>query len=173
MLSFDDWRWQSLQAGYRTPVDLRPLLRQLELGDDPESTWRRIWEELYHQGDVGEGSFVAIPHFVRIHRQRQVVDWNTYAITATVELARGERGNPDVPQWARESYEDALRELGRLALDELPRARDKEAVRSILALLAIVHGARVHGRVLIEFSEDEILELEKAAFGDPTEDKAG
>jgi hypothetical protein len=52
-------------------------------------------------GDVGEGSFVAIPHPVRIHRQRQVVDWNTYALAATVELARGVKTNPDVPEWAR------------------------------------------------------------------------
>ena len=170
MLSFDDSRWERLQAGYRTPVDLRLLLRRLESGDDTQSTWHQIWGELYHQGDVGEGSFVAIPHLVRIHRQRNAVDWNTYAIAATVELARGTRGNPDVPQWARESYEDALRELGRLGLEELPRASDKEAIRSILALLAIVHGARVHGRVLVEFSEDEVLELERTAFGSPSAD---
>ena len=162
-----------MEAGYRSPVDLRPLLRRLELDDDPRSTWREIWEELYHQGDVGEGSFVAIPHLVRIHRKRNAVDWNTYAIAATVELARGVGANPDVPQWGRVSYDNALRELGCLGLEELPRAGDQEAVRSILAVLAIVHGARTHGRILAEFSEDEVLELEKAAFGDPTEDEAG
>lgn len=160
MLSFDDSRWENLKAGYRKPIDLRPLLRELESGDDPQSTWRKIWNELHHQGDVGEGSFVAIPHLVRIHQQRGVVDWNTYAIAATVELARAEHGNPDVPPWAREAYDDALVELGRLGLVELPRSRDKETTRSILGLLAVIHGARVYGRVLIEFTEDEIEELE-------------
>ena len=147
MLSFDDRRWETLEAGYRVPVDLRPLLRQLESGGDPESTWHKIWEELYHQGDVGAGSFIAIPHLLRIHRKRGVVDWNTYALAATVELARGVRRNPDVPDWARDSYDGGLRELARLGLEELPRAGDREVVRSILALLAIVYGARIHGRV--------------------------
>ena len=166
MLSFEDKRWEGLKAGYRIPVDLRPLLRDLESGNDLESTWHAIWQELYHQGDVGEGSFVVIPHLVRIHRLRGVVDWNTYGIAAAVELVRGEHGNPDVPNWAREAYDDALRELGRLGLEELPRAQNKETVRSILALLAIVHGCRTYGHILLEFGEDEVLELEKAALGD-------
>jgi len=100
------------------------------------------------------------------------VDWNTYGIAAAVELVRGGHGNPDVPKWARESYDDALRELGRLGLEEIPRAQDKETVRSILAVLAIVHGCRIHGRILAEFGEDEVLELEQAAFGD-TDGEAG
>src|SRR5258708_2008827 len=165
MLSFDDSRWKTLCAGYRTPVDLRPLLQQLESSDDVESAWAELWQELYHQGDVGQGSFAAIPHLVRIHKMRAVVDWNTYAIAATIELARAKDGNPDVQAWGREAYRLSLRELARLGLEELPRAADPEAVRSILAVLAIVHGARTYGRLLVEFSEDEVLELEKHAFG--------
>ena len=173
MLSFDDTRWGDLVGGYRVPIDLRPLLRALESGDSPRSAWDDLWQELYHQGDVGEGSFVAVPHLVRIHRNRGVVDWNTYAIVATIELARGTNGNPDVPAWSREPYEAALRDLAGLGLVELPRAVDKETVRSILAVLAITHGARTYGRVLVEFTEDEVLELEKQAFGDTTQGKAG
>jgi hypothetical protein len=109
--------------------------------------------------------YPAIPHLVRIHRQRGVVDWNTYNLTAAVELARGTGRNPDVPEWTRESYENALRELGRLGLEELPRTRDPEIVQSILGLLAIVHGARTYGRILSEFTEDEVLELERMASG--------
>ena len=74
--------------------------------------------------------------------------------------------NPDVPDWARESYQNALRELGRLGLEELPRSRDPQAVQSILGLLAIVHGARTYGRILSELTEDEVLELEKMASGE-------
>src|SRR5262245_30444165 len=111
MLSFDDARWAKLTAGYRIPVDLRPLLRQLESGSDSESAWEGLWGELHHQGDVGPGSYVAIPHLVRIHRQRGVVDWNTYAIVATIELARGKGRNPEVLDLDRPAYEQALRDL--------------------------------------------------------------
>jgi hypothetical protein len=165
MLSFEDPRWSGLEAGYRTPIDLRPLLQRLESGRDAKATWDELWQGLYHQGDVGEGSFVAVPHLVRIHRQRGIPDWNAYAIVATIELARGKGGNPEVPDWSREAYDKALCELGDIGLQELPRASDKETVRSILGLLAIVHGARTYGRILIEFTEDEVLELEEQAFG--------
>ena len=167
MLSLEDPRWNGLRAGYRTPIDLRPLLQRLESDRDPTETWHQLWEELYHQGDVGEGSFVALPHLVRIHRLRGIADWNTYALAATIELARGKDGNPDVPDWTRDAYNQALRELGQIGLEELPRASDQEAVRSILGVLAIVHGARTYGRILIELTEDEVSELEQQAFGSP------
>ena len=164
MLNFDDARWEMLKAGYRIPVDLRPLIRRLELGDDLRVAWDELWSELHHQGDVGEGSFVAVPHLVRIHKQRHQPDWNTYALAATIELARNVNGNPDVPGWARDDYEKALNDLGRIGLRELPAlAGDKVALRSILALLAIVHGAREYGRIILEFSEEEIMESVKAA----------
>jgi hypothetical protein len=163
MLSLDDEHWAELSAGCRLPVDLRSLLKSLQAAEDPEPVWRELWQELHHQGDVGEGSFAAVPHLVRIHRERGVVDWNTYALVATIELARDRGGNPDVPEWARESYEESLRELGALALVELPRAPEHVAVRSILAILAIVHGAETYGRLLLEFSEEEVTELERQA----------
>ena len=165
MLSFEDPRWTELKAGYRVAIDLRPPLQRLESDRDPKQAWDELWQELYHQGDIGEGSFVAVPHLVRIHQLRGIADWNTYALVATIELARGREGNPDVPAWARESYDVALRELAQLGLKELSRASDQEAVRSILGLVALVHGARTYGRILVELTEDEILELEEHAFG--------
>jgi len=173
MLNFDDSRWAQLTAGYRTPVDLRPLLRRLEDAADPKSAWADLWQELNHQGDVGPGSYVAVPHLVRIHVLRGKADWNTYALVATIELARGTRGNPDVLESDRFAYDAALRDLATVGLRELPTAADREAVRSILALLAIVHGARTYARVLVEFTEDEVLELEKQTFGDPSSDGTG
>ena len=159
MLSFDDNRWAGLEAGYRRPIDLRPLLKNLEVGDDPQAAWNMLWQELHHQGDIGLGSFVAVPHLVRIHRAREKVDWNTYALIATIELARGRGRNPEVPEWAADAYNTALLELGQIGLAELPRAADPETVRSILAVLAVVRGARTYGRVLVELTEDEVAEL--------------
>lgn len=170
MLSFEDSRWKELKAGYRTPIDLRPLLQRLESERGANATWDDLWQELYHQGDIGEGSLVAVPHLVRIHRQRGVPDWNTYALVATLELARGKGGNPDVPDWSREAYDQALRDLAQIGLEELTRAADQETVRSILGILAIVHGARTYGRILVEFTEDEVLALEEQAFGSPEDE---
>lgn len=159
MLSFDDARWATLEAGYHTRVDLRPFLRNLESARDPSSVWPLLWQELYHQGDVGVGSYVAVPHLVRIHRARGAVDWNTYALVAAIELARTKGRNPDVPDWARDAYDSAFRQLSETGLAEFPRADSPEAVRSILAVLAIAKGARIYGRVLSELTEDEAAAL--------------
>jgi hypothetical protein len=166
MMNLDDERWPQLQGGYRVPVDVRPLLVQLESGRDTGAAWDALWQELHHQGDVGEASYAAVPHLVRIHRRGRVVDWNTYALVATIELARGRGGNPEVPSWLKEAYEEALHALAEIGLTELSQAEGPEATRCILAVLALSKGARTYGRLLVEFSEDEVLELEKAAFGD-------
>jgi hypothetical protein len=63
--------------------------------------WHELWDELHHQGDVGEASYAAVPIIVESYQKRGVIDWNAYAIVAIIELARNERDNPDVPQMAR------------------------------------------------------------------------
>ena len=95
-----------------------PCCEILESGKDKDSAWARIWTELYHQGDIGEGSLVAVPHLVRIHRQLGTPDWNTYAIVAVIELARcspqsGRSG------FGESDYEQALRDLAAIGLEEL------------------------------------------------------
>lgn len=171
-LSFDDPRWPQLRAGYRVPVDLRPALRALESGSELEAAWDGLWQELYHQGDIGEGSFAAVPHLVRMYRSRASGHWNTYALAATIELARNRNGNPDVPDWLGHGYFAALRELASIGARQLPMCSDKETLRAILGLVAVVQGARVYGRVLVEFTEDEVQELERAAFG-TSDEQAG
>lgn len=172
MLSFDDPRWRQLKGGSRRLYDPRPVLRKLEAGD-AEEAWRELWEELHHQGDVGEASYAAVPHLVRIHRQRGVHDWNTYAITACIELARGgsndpEHGkqkNPEVPDWLEPGYFTALKVLVEIGLKELPLTSDRNQVRGILCILALGKQARTYARFLLDYSEDEMLDLESAASG--------
>jgi hypothetical protein len=160
MLSLDDKRWDDLNGGYRVRFDPRPLLAKLDSGIDVEAVWHELWGELYHQGDVGEGSYAVVPHLVRIHRQWGVVDWNTYAIVATIELSRGQGKNPEVPRWLEDDYFSAIEELAKLGIAEYPQAKDPEDIRAILSILAIQKGARTHGRFLVEYSEEELLDLE-------------
>jgi hypothetical protein len=98
MLRFDDERWTKFFGGYRTAFDARPPLRNLESNVQVKEAWHELWEELHHQGDVGEASYAAVPHIVRIHRERGLDDWNTYALVAVIELARGKGKNPVYPR---------------------------------------------------------------------------
>ncbi len=143
--------------------DPRPLLAKIEAGGDTEAVWHELWGELYHQGDVGDASYAAVPHLVRIHRQHGTPEWNTYAITAMIELARGQRTNPDPPKWIEDSYSRALQELAEIGINELSGAKSSEEVRAILSVLALHKGARTHARFLLEYSEEDLLEIEAAA----------
>jgi hypothetical protein len=160
MLSLDDNRWNTLTGGYRMKCDPRPLLAGLESEQNRETAWRELWEELHHQGDVGEASYASVPHLVRIHRKSGIVDWNTYAIVAIIELARGKGNNPEVPKWLEEDYLRAIRELAEIGAAEIWRTEEAEAVRAILGVIAIAKGLRTHGRFLVEYSEDELLDFE-------------
>jgi hypothetical protein len=160
MLSLEDNRWTKLVGGYRILCDPRPLLAMLEEGQAVDTAWRRLWEELHHQGDVGDASYAAVPHLIRIYKKSGVVDWNTYAIVAIIELARNEGDNPNVPEWLAESYFCAIRELAEVGATEVLLTEKSEVVRSILSVLAIAGNLRTHGRFLLQYSEDELLDIE-------------
>jgi hypothetical protein len=163
MLSLDDSRWGNLTGGRRTKCDPRPLLTTLEHGLNAEATWNELWDELHHQGDVGEASYATVPHLVRIYLNHKIRDWNTYAIVAVIELARDKGNNPAVPGWLEEDYFSAIQELAKIGAAEVLTAKDPEALRAILGIIAIAKGLRTHGRFLVQFSEEELLEMESRA----------
>ena len=165
MLGLDDPKWKALTGGRGPEVDLSSVLHSLEMGVEPTETWNELWDSIYHQGNIGDSAFAAAPHLVRIHLSHGVVNWNTYALLSAIELARGRNGNPEAPDWAQPAYSDALQQLATQGLAELPRSRRRETTRSILGFLAIAFGAPTYGRVLLEYTEDEVLELEQAASG--------
>ena len=173
MLALEDARWTQLKGGYRVPYDVRPALSRLESGRDTAAVWEELWQELYHQGDVGEASYAAIPHLVRIHRLLGSGDWNTYAIAATVELARSAERNPPLPDWLTKGYKLAWQELAETGLAEIRRATDPETVRSILSVLALWKGLEASGRLLVDFTEDELVEMENRYLGVGDKQPAG
>jgi hypothetical protein len=163
MLSLDDIRWQTLEGGYRIRFDPRPLFTKLDNGNDTKAAWHDLWEELHHQGDVGEASYAAVPHLVRIYRKRGVIDWNTYAIVAVIELARDDGKNPEVPKWLAEDYFQAIRDLAEVGAVEVLLTKNPEEIRAILSILAISAGARTHARFILNYSAEELLDIERRA----------
>jgi hypothetical protein len=163
MLSLDDKRWQTLEGGYRTRFNPRPQLSKLAANRDTKAAWHALWEELHHQGDVGEASYAAVPHLVRIYRQRGVIDSNTYAIVAVIELARDSGKNPELPEWLKEDYLQAIRELAEVGAVEVLKSTNFEDIQVILSILAIAAGARTHAKFLINYSAEELLEMERLA----------
>jgi hypothetical protein len=153
----DDARWSDLQGGYRVQYDPREALRRLASGDTA-SAWDELWNELHHQGDVGAASFAALPELVRIHEARGIADWNTYALAATIEGARDNPSNPELPEWLCSDYDLAWRGLERLALSDFPGATDEDLTHSLIAVLALSKGRRTLARMAM-LTEDEREEM--------------
>ncbi len=153
----DEEQWVDLCGGYRTPYDPRGAVAKLRDGD-AKAAWDELWQELYHQGDVGEASYAAVPLLADAHEARAVSDWNTYAIAATIEEARQNPDNPSLPVWLADDYEAAWRKLQRLAAKELPAATDAELIDSIIAVLAFGKGRTSLGRMAL-LGDDERKEL--------------
>ena len=160
MLGFDDERWNHLTGGYKIPFDPRPCLQKLESRQDIASAWKELWEDLHHQGDVGDASYAAVPELVRIYRDGNAADWNLYAMVAIIELARTESRNPDVPNWLREDYFRAIEELARMGARDIFTATETETKRAILSVIAIERGLRTHGKILVAYSGEELMEIE-------------
>ena len=160
MLDFDDLRWSQMKGGYKVPFDSRPLLRQLESDQDVGPIWSELWDELHHQGNVGEASFAAVPHIVRIYRDRGSLDWNAYSIVSVIELARNQNENPDVPGFLKVGYFHAIHALAEVGILELPDAQDPDICCAILGIIAFDKGLRTHARLLANYSEDELRQMD-------------
>ena len=157
-MDYDDPRWADLRGGYRIPYDPRKALRSLEDNTNVDEAWANLWNGLHHQGNVGEASYAAIPTLVRIHAARGIPDWNTYALAATIEEARQNRCNPNVPIWLRDAYESAWRQLVELALSDLHATNDATLVCSTIAVIAFGKGQSTLGAIAM-LTEDERKEM--------------
>ena len=89
-----------------------------------------------------------------------MIDWNTYAIVAIIELARTEGKNPDIPEWIAEDYFQAIRKLAEIGTKEVMQAEAADDVCAILSVIAIEKGLRTHGKFLVNYSEKEMLDIE-------------
>jgi hypothetical protein len=156
MLPLDDPKWDKLQGGYRLPYNPSSALRNLESNVEIAAAWEELWTELHHQGDVGEASYAAVPHLVRIQRERGDLGWNLYALASVIEVERRRKGNPPLPEWLAESYYRSWRDLVEIGMAELNQEDDPLTIRCILGALALAKGAVKLGALISYLDESEI-----------------
>lgn len=138
MISLNDQRWKDFEGGYGIKYDASFPLSQLEQEvENIESVWLELWENLYHQGDVGIASYAAISRISQIAKSQKLLNYNPFALTVAIELARERGNNPSLPDWLKEDYFQALRDLAQYGCENLNQEWDSETLKSILALIAI------------------------------------
>jgi hypothetical protein len=164
VLPLTDPKWKTLHGGYGDVYDASVPLAQLEEGED---VWDELWEELHHQGDVGEASYAAVPHIVRITAAWPARGWQPYALLSTIEGQRYSKRNPPLPDWLTADYFHSWEQLLELAMRDVRTATDPLLLRSLLGTLAFARGAVPLGCLISAVSQDEIKELLEERYGWP------
>lgn len=137
--------WATYRGGYRTPCDIVPLIQRLQTRGTSEELWKVAWEELHHQGDVGEATYALVPYLVDHQSRQREIDEQVFHFSATVELARPENDNPPVPQELGHSYAMALDRLPVIGADLVKRGCPEPVVMAVAATTALAAGHRVLG----------------------------
>jgi hypothetical protein len=150
--------WPELKGGYRIPYDPRPALGALAKNPMDKGAWDELWNELHHQGDVGEASYAAVPLLVDACRPGPR-DWNFFGLVATIETERHRIRNPTLPEWISDDYRHALNDAKGLALADLAASTDRFVIRSALAVVALASGECELGALLNHADENEIREV--------------
>ncbi len=157
-MKLSDATWRTLHGAYGKPYDPRVALQKLESEGDADEPWSELWENLHHQGDIGEASFAAIPTISDLMARGKPTSWNGFALSATIEACRDRRGNPNLPEWLDQSYREAWQKLFDAALRALADAENDLLVRSAIAVVAIQKGQKSISQIAL-MGEDERCEM--------------
>ena len=158
VLELSDEEWRALRGGYGVAFDPRPALRVVRDGGDAAAAWTELWEELYHQGDLGEASYAALIELSLVsnsERDRLQI----YSLATCIESERYRLTNPPVPDAWKLEHEKACERLVASALLDLSDTRDPRLVRSALAFVALRRGAVELGAFLGWLDESELSAL--------------
>ncbi len=167
LLAPDDPKWAEYRGGYRRPVSgLAPFLEKLLSLEVQEDDWNVLWDDLHHQGDVGEASYAVVPYLAEYAKSAPRIAWHAFWFPAIVELERTEHGNPEVPDEIRESYFASLQALPEIALTRGTNVWDEYCFEPVMTCLALSLGRREHARVYSELTDSVIQELFSYYYGD-------
>jgi hypothetical protein len=159
LLPLDDPRWATYRGGYnRAPCDVVSLIRKLLTHGATEDFWQAVWNDLHHQGDVGEASYAIIPYLVEYQSHQLELDEQLYGYCVVVDLARPENGNPTIPHEIELAYTSALRRLPVIGAELMRRGCSEATVMGVAATTALAAGHRTLARAYIELNREDALE---------------
>ena len=127
-------------GGYGIPYDPKPALKKLSSSHDEAIS--ELWENLYHQGDIGIASFEAVPTLVQA---------GELSLVAAIEVARNTETNPKLPSGLEKEYKLALKQ----AINSNPK--DEEQLVGYYIIHASVNKQLRLAKALNLMDIDEVL----------------
>ena len=145
MLELDADRWNSLRHAYGFASDIPAFLRQLENApprdDFQAEPYFTLWSSLYHQDEIYEASYAAVPHLLEAMRKDpENTNWSVAHLAARIELTRQKGRGPDVPDDLAGAYEEAIRQLPTLCFSMLSAQNERYLISIAAVALALSKG---------------------------------
>ena len=162
MLPLDDPRWKKYKGGYREKYDASVPLKRLFQEGARQDIWDELWQELHHQGDLGEASYAAVPHLLEFARQSKKLDWNVFGLIATIELERPE--NPKPPKELSADYFAAIDSVPEVLASHPDRKWSADLMQVAATCIALARGQRKFAEIYCEFSYKAGKQWMKAEF---------
>jgi hypothetical protein len=159
MIKLDDINWGDMNGGYKIPYDPTSILKRLQNNFDDHEAWDELWDNLHHQGDIGEASYAVVPILIQMQRENNIVNWNFYSLISTIEIERHRKSNPKIPQWLLSDYNHAWQDLLNIADRDFKKAEDPLVIRSILGAMALAKRQIKLGIYLSYADESEIDDI--------------
>lgn len=129
-----------LESGYREKYNPWPVLDKLQ--NDRQAAMNELWENLYHQGDVGSASYASVP---------RLVEAGELTLVAAIEVARQSGRNPPIPEQLEPEYDAALAQ----ALSVIPKEQNQLLAYYIIH--ASVQGQQTLAKALNLLDVEEII----------------
>ena len=152
MIALDNDIWNELNGGYLSAYNPVKCLMQLYENVDANDSWKELWDELHHQGDVDQASYAAVPHILEIERRAKHFNWNGFALIAVIEQRRPANAAPRAGAIA-DGYQKTWNSLLTVVANHLSKDWDDILTASILSCVAYSRGQRIIACAALELNE--------------------
>ncbi|MBL7725036.1 MAG: hypothetical protein JNK27_12860 [Chitinophagaceae bacterium] len=160
MIDLNDSNWKELEGGYRMPYDASVPLKKLETDvskQEIDAAFAELWNELHHQGDVGLASYFAVPHLIRIAKEKKLFDYNVPGLVTTIEIER-HTDNPKLPKEFEEAYLFSIQEELPDLISQMMKVKwDMTLTATALAALAVSKGHIQLADAILKLEEQSTL----------------
>ncbi|HMS40310.1 MAG TPA: hypothetical protein PKE69_08795 [Pyrinomonadaceae bacterium] len=141
--------------------EIASLLEQLKAEETPNADiWWEIWDTVHHQGDVWVSSYIAVPKILEIYEEKKWLDYNLPAVISVIENCRQKENNPQLPDWLKEEYFQALHKTVQYCAEKISSDWNRDFLISFLQLVcAIKQNQGLYEILNIALTEDEEKDL--------------
>lgn len=160
-MDLNNQKWKELNGAYGTRYNASIELKKLEKTgnkNEADEILDRLWNELYHQGDVGSASYYSVPHLVRIASDKSLFHWRIIGLPLIIEHQRQKHSNPELPNDLKEEYLEAFQKLGDFAVQQLSNELDEASYVAAISAIVTSSGRVSLGRAILEMEDKDVLQ---------------